>query len=81
MCTRTRRGGATMPKFVVYEVWTRASVIEADDYDHAYAKGEPELRKDLDLANWHAVLVDEKPAPRQGAGALNYQHKGWNPPR
>lgn len=53
-----------MPKkFVMYEVWTVAHVIEAESEEQAYAKYEPlERDEDMSLCNWHAVEVDEDPS-------------------
>ena len=50
-----------MPKkyYVVYEIWTKARVIEASSYSDAYTKGEPAPRSGefarggLRLSNWH----------------------------
>lgn len=51
-------------KFVVYEVWTRARVIEANDSGEAYVRGEPQSRPDgLNLCNWHVVNVEQADAP------------------
>ena len=45
-----------MAKFVVYEIWTTARVIEATDEDDAMAKGEPKgAPANMDLCNWHVV--------------------------
>jgi len=54
-----------MPRFVVYEVWTRSTVIEADDESDALAQHEPRPQGDLSLRNWHAVAVDP-PRPTSG---------------
>lgn len=64
-----------MPKFVVYEVWTRARVVEADDFDHAYTVGEPRPLDGLNLSNWHVVATDGTREEHTGenTGALNYR--------
>jgi hypothetical protein len=41
--------------YVVYEVWTTARLIEAEDAEDAYNKGEPPKRVGLNLCNWHVV--------------------------
>ena len=58
-------GGIQM-KYVVYEIWTRATVVEADSGCSAYLKVEPPpaeicngIRGGLKLSNWHAVPVSE----------------------
>lgn len=61
-----------MPKFVIYEVWTDARVIEADSYEDALIKGEPEAREDLTLSNWHAKAIDG-PLRRPTKPGLNYR--------
>lgn len=51
-----------MPKFAVYEIWTRHRVIEADSVSDALDKADPHFRAPvpgLGLCNWHAVPVDE----------------------
>ena len=49
-----------MPKFVVYEVWTQARVIEAESFSDAYKVGDPESNKEhgMNLCNWHVVACD-----------------------
>jgi len=46
-----------MPKFVVYEIWTRAQVIEADTEADAL-ESMPEPIDGMTLCNWYAVPVD-----------------------
>jgi hypothetical protein len=48
-------------KFVVYEVWTRAKVVEAASEEQALLDNEPSPGAGLNLANWHAVAVPEQP--------------------
>ncbi len=50
-----------MPKFVVYEVWTKARVVEAETASMAYQPG-PESVPGMNLCNWHVVAVDPKDA-------------------
>lgn len=45
-----------MATFVIYEVWTRAEVVEAEDSEAALEAYEPSGDR-LSLANWHAVEV------------------------
>lgn len=47
-----------MPKFVVYEVWTRALVIEADSASMALQNHDAEPVHGMNLCNWHAVPCD-----------------------
>jgi hypothetical protein len=51
-----------MPKFVVYEVWTSAKVIEAETMEDAYLEGRPEPKLDLNLCNWHIVEIKDGPS-------------------
>lgn len=61
-----------MPKYVVYEVWTRSRVVDADSQSDAYDKSEPPARAGLSLCNWHVVeLPVAKPAGF--TGGLNYR--------
>ena len=46
-----------MGKFIVYEVWTSARVVDAKNEREAYEAGEPKPRTDLNLCNWHVVPV------------------------
>jgi hypothetical protein len=46
-------------KFVIYEVWTRASIVEAEDMTEALKKSQPGPREGLGLSNWHAVPLLE----------------------
>jgi len=49
-----------MPKYVVYEVWTKSCVITAKNDSAAYDKGSPKPRKDeLSLCNWHIQKVPD----------------------
>lgn len=49
-------------KFVIYEVWTRSRVVEAENEVAALADNEPLSRgDDLSLCNWHAVALPEEP--------------------
>jgi hypothetical protein len=59
-------------KYVVYEIWTRATIVDATDEHDAYSKGEPEPREDLNLANWHVVPIDQ-PMKFEVTGALNFR--------
>lgn len=52
-------------RYVIYEVWTRARVVEAESEQDALLHNEPEPVEGLDLANWHAVAVDTEPAERR----------------
>lgn len=45
-------------QYVVYEVWTTARVVEADDETDAYTKAEPITRPGMNLCNWHVVPID-----------------------
>ena len=47
-------------KFAIYEIWTRARVIEAENESEAFILGEPRPEADLSLCNWHVVPVEEK---------------------
>lgn len=60
-------------KYLVYEVWTKHRIIEADSQEDAYNKGEPFTPDhNMSLCNWHAVLlVDGHFLPE--TGALNAQ--------
>lgn len=61
-------------KFVVYEVWTRSRIIDADDTHEAYNEGEPVPIDGLSLCNWHVVPVDQYPTEEPPAiGGLNYR--------
>ena len=50
-------------KYVVYEIWTKATIVEANSRGEAYLMVEPSpadsARGDLHLSNWHAVPVLE----------------------
>ena len=63
-------GDLAMPKFVVYEVWTKARVVEAETQSMAYDVGDPDPRPakeyGMSLCNWHAVAID--PKDDEGAG-------------
>lgn len=52
-------------KYVVYEVWTKARVIDADNIHQAFSLAEPVPPRDTDLSlsNWHVVPV---PANNKG---------------
>jgi hypothetical protein len=52
-------------KFVVYEIWTRARIIEAKDQDHADTTSMPEPIVGLSLCNWHAIAVPSNAVPVQ----------------
>ena len=60
-----------MPKFVIYEVWTRATVMDATDEETALLNHSPNP-EDLNLCNWHAVPVDTMLDQAASYGALNY---------
>lgn len=68
-----------MPRFVVYEVWTRARVVEAEDFNHAYIVGEPKPLEGLNLCNWHVVpagdvsVSDLSKSADDKTGGLNYR--------
>lgn len=61
-----------MPKYVVYEVWTRSRVIDADSESDAYDKGEPAARAGMNLCNWHVVEIP-RPQATGFTGGLNYR--------
>ena len=51
-----------MPKFVVYEVWTRSRVVNAKNMSDALRRYPPKPikmgdGKNLSLCNWHAQVV------------------------
>lgn len=48
-------------RFVVYEVWTKATIVEAADESEAYKLSQPTLPdpNTLSLSNWHAVEITE----------------------
>jgi hypothetical protein len=51
----------SMKTFVVYEVWTKAKIIQASTFRDAYEKGCPDTvpnGNELNLCNWHIVAVD-----------------------
>ena len=52
-----------MPKYVVYEVWTRSQIIEAETEDKAYDISAPKPVKGMNLSNWHVVKVEERRRP------------------
>jgi hypothetical protein len=54
-------------KFVVYQVWTRHEVVDADSYESALQMAEPgalhgQAMTDAgySLCNWHAVQVEQQ---------------------
>jgi len=50
-------------KFVIYEIWTRSRVVEAEDMVTALSDHDPARPDDisgLSLSNWHAVAVEEE---------------------
>lgn len=51
-----------MPRYVVYEVWTKSRIIEAANVHEAYEVGAPEPQgvKDFNLCNWHVVNIEEE---------------------
>jgi hypothetical protein len=59
-------------RFVVYEVWTQARVVEAPSLEDAYNSNQPEPREGLSLCNWHAVPL-ESAEPPEATGGLNYR--------
>lgn len=67
-----------MPKFVVYEIWTRSRVVEAKNESDAYDKGEPLPEVGLSLSNWHVHPVDDTPYVLPTSGGLNYAQKESN---
>lgn len=52
-------------KFVVYEIWTKSKVVEAETLEAALEQGYPTTHYDdgLSLANWHAVPVFDLTTP------------------
>ena len=54
-----------MKTFVIYEVWTRSFVAQAESVDDALRKYEPleaaRRSPDLSLCNWHAVEAKVEP--------------------
>lgn len=56
-------------KFVVYEVWSKARVVEAESLAEALEQNEPSIDParlcGLNLGNWHAVPVLETGAAAQ----------------
>jgi hypothetical protein len=51
-----------MPKFVVYEIWSRARVVEAENETEAYKVGEPDAPQAAsgwNCGNWHVVPVHD----------------------
>lgn len=60
-----------MAKYVVYEIWTKSRIVEADSETHAYDVGEPEPVSGMSLSNWHLHPVDEKPFVLPTSGGLN----------
>ena len=63
-------------KFVVYEVWTKGHVVEAESMEDALRGYDPVPIEGLSLCNWHAVPVTDDPVvpapPRDGV--LGYLH-------
>ena len=49
-----------MPKFVVYEIWTRHRIVKAKTATEALRNHMPVPVKGLHLSNWHAVEVPVK---------------------
>jgi hypothetical protein len=51
-----------MPRFVVYEVWTRHQIVEAENETAALEQDYSPSHIDwsgMSLCNWHAVAIDE----------------------
>lgn len=48
-----------MPQFVIYEIWTRATVATADNEADASNNHDPDIDNGdpLNLANWHAIEI------------------------
>ncbi len=46
-------------KFVIYEVWTRSYIVEANSAHKALEKAPEQPTEDLTLCNWHAVEIPE----------------------
>lgn len=65
-----------MPKFTVYEVWTRSRVVEAETEHDALNNNEPEPIEGMSLSNWHAQPHDVVNEPQPNSGALNYRQVG-----
>ena len=62
-------------KYVIYEVWTRHRIVEADSRADALDKNEPAEITDgvgFSLSNWHAVPVEDD-EPLSTVGGLNYR--------
>ncbi len=56
-----------MPRFVVYEVWTRHRIVEARSIEEAYEQDMPPVPLGMNLCNWHAVEIPEStPKPILG---------------
>jgi hypothetical protein len=47
-------------KYVIYEVWTTARVVDAESERGVYQTSEPKPCKGWSLCNWHAVPIDEE---------------------
>ena len=60
-----------MPKFAVYEVWTKSRYVEAANIRDAYKKGEPKPLEGFSLCNWH--VIEDQPVP--AVGGLNYSQE------
>ena len=60
-----------MPKYVVYEIWTKSRIVEADNESDAYDVGEPQPLEGFSLSNWHLHPVED-PFILPTSGGLNY---------
>jgi len=61
-------------KYVVYEVWTRARVVEAPSIQDAYTNNVPQPSENMTLCNWHVVSVaTEGTVHPDVTGGLNYR--------
>lgn len=52
-----------MPKFVIYEIWSRSRVVESASAKTVYQENDPDpkltAQHGLNLGNWHAVRVGD----------------------
>ena len=47
-------------KYVIYEIWTRATIVEAPSLLHAFEIHVVKPVKGMELSNWHAVPTEKK---------------------
>ena len=66
-----------MPKYVVYEIWTKSRIVEAKNESDAYDVGEPEPLEGFSLSNWHVQEISRTSAlvdtGLTHVGGLNYR--------